>query len=595
MQLGAPDTDVAMVDAFELGAAAALASVASAAADPIPGQQRGWRRVPACPSTRPCSFDVSACAVCCVEAADSTRPHRDVAIKPDGHDTCVICSHQIAKTKQGRPHGAGRAHQSCIKALGRATAATSTVTPRTKRPYESLKPTQRWERRTKARAAVEKVLDDIGCPLSAITRPVPVTPTKVIHLSPAERHRTRSIRPFLLPSERSVRKRLLLYATTHATETGTFANGSYITDPLRYVSVLCAQATFLAVGGDCGGGHCKLGITFGMDGKQHFAALLVSDGGDQYEDLRALTVEGTTRFVGASACFTNIFQILQHLIDTQNAFLNGDWLFLNVVLGLKNANAKNPCPICIVSDASFLRSARYRLPADKHSLNPHQPALLIIASDRIVPTPLHVFLGISNRIIMKVFPGLFGEEPVLKAVRTIKTIHSAGCGGLSDLWDLNGQEITKWVKKERSSSLLAAVEATAEARSSHSILSSWLVKMHHSLLHAQEWTTADIDSWRATVTDIHQHWVAETGIAPFPKLHMLHHTVDFAERYRFLGRASEAQIESYHAMFNQLFHYNHRNMSSNTPERMRRSLARASTRNLRATVLFAKCQIEMQQ
>ena len=38
MQLGAPDTDVAMVDAFELGAAAALASVAVAAADSIPGQ-----------------------------------------------------------------------------------------------------------------------------------------------------------------------------------------------------------------------------------------------------------------------------------------------------------------------------------------------------------------------------------------------------------------------------------------------------------------------------------------------------------------------------------------------------------------------------
>src|ERR1700761_4985694 len=43
------------------------------------------------------------------------------------------------------------------------------------------------------------------------------------------------------------------------------------------------------------------------------------------------------------------------------------------------------------------------------------------------------------------------------------------------------------------------------------------------------------------------------GIDPFPKLHMLHHTVDFAERYRFLGRASEAQIESYHASFNKLF------------------------------------------
>ena len=41
MQLGAPDTDVAMADAFELGAATALASVAAAAADSISGQQRG--------------------------------------------------------------------------------------------------------------------------------------------------------------------------------------------------------------------------------------------------------------------------------------------------------------------------------------------------------------------------------------------------------------------------------------------------------------------------------------------------------------------------------------------------------------------------
>jgi hypothetical protein len=30
---------------------------------------------------------------------------------------------------------------------------------------------------------------------------------------------------------------------------------------------------------------------------------------------------------------------------------------------------------------------------------------------------------------------------------------------------------------------------------------------------------------------------------------MLHHAVDFAERHRFLGRASEAQIESFHAQF----------------------------------------------
>ena len=59
---------------------------------------------------------------------------------------------------------------------------------------------------------------------------------------------------------------------------------------------------------------------------------------------------------------------------------------------------------------------------------------------------------------------------------------------------------------------------------------------------------------------------------------MLHHSVDFAERHRFLGRASEAQIESFHAEFNTLFHRHHLNMASNTEERLRRSLADAALR-----------------
>jgi hypothetical protein len=113
---------------------------------------------------------------------------------------------------------------------------------------------------------------------------------------------------------------------------------------------------------------------------------------------------------------------------------------------------------------------------------------------------------------------------------------------------------------------------------SHSILSRWLQQLHRCLLHSNDWTAADIDAWRTAVRDIHQHWRAETSINAFPKLHMLHHSVDFAERHRFLGRASEAQIESFHAAFNALFHKQHRNQSNNTAERLRRSLADATLR-----------------
>lgn len=117
---------------------------------------------------------------------------------------------------------------------------------------------------------------------------------------------------------------------------------------------------------------------------------------------------------------------------------------------------------------------------------------------------------------------------------------------------------------------------TDATKASHSVLSRWLQQLRHSLLHSKDWTAADIDAWRSAVNDIHQHWQSEAHSKPFLKLHMLHHTIDFAERHRFLGRISEAQIESFHTSFNSLFHKQHRNQSGNTGERLRRSLADAT-------------------
>lgn len=226
------------------------------------------------------SFDVLLCAACNSIEEITTRNHRSSILKRDGHDCCVLCSHQIAKFKQGRPHEGGRAHDTCVRRLKRTVVATSCPSLRAKRPYQQLQHTQRWERRIKARAAVTTVLKEIDCPLEAIIPTATITPSEIVHLSTAERNRTRSIRKLLFASERTVRRALNLYAVSHATETVAFSDGAYMSDPLRYVSYLCGQSTFLAVGGDCGGGHCKLGVTYSHNGKQHFAALLVYDGGD---------------------------------------------------------------------------------------------------------------------------------------------------------------------------------------------------------------------------------------------------------------------------------------------------------------------------
>jgi hypothetical protein len=501
-------------------------------------------------------------------AFNAAVPHFGVA-NPDPHDRLVLFLHfsprgtPLHDTEEQRyPHG---------------VPAT-----RSKHPYDTLGPTQKWKRRKKLQDEVVAAVAKVGCPLEAIHQP-PIPPAaELIHVPTSVREQIRSVPCLHIPSEQTMIKCKQQLAITHATETATFAGGAYITNPLAYVSVLCAQPSLLAVGGDCGGGQTKIGITYSVGSVQHFAVLLVYEGGDSWLELQDCRAPGLTPFVGESAAFPHIWAVLQHLIDTRGAFLNGDWPFINAVLGLMAPSAMHPCPICIVSHKNYLHSSRYRMPADRHSIDHTHSPLLSIPPERIVPTPLHLFLGISNRIILDAYKELFGDAVVLEAVATIKTVHSVGCGGVSDLYDLNGPEISRFIKQKQSAGLLVKAAAAggnaASITASHSILSLWLQQLHSALLHSREWEPAEIDAWRSVVDDIWQHWQAETSIAPFPKLHMLHHAVEFAERHRFLGRVSEAQIESFHAQFNTLFHNHHRNQGGNTSERLRRSLADASLR-----------------
>ncbi len=466
--------------------------------------------------------------------------------------------------------------------VNRAIAVSRRPIPRSKRPYGTLLPTQKRERRKQALIAATQALKPLVCPLEAIQPVQKPKPADVIHLSTSTREQIRSVSRLHIPSEKLIIRWKKQLALSHATETGTFVGGAYITDPLAFVSILSAQSPFIAVGGDCGGEQTKIGITYLDSGVQRFACLLVYEGGDTWLELQDCRAINLTPFKGQSATFPHIWAVLQHLIATRQAFLNGDWCFLNAVLGLMSPSSTHPCPVCIVNKNNLLSTARYRKPEDEHSLDfTHRP-LLTIDPERIVPTPLHLFLGIGNRIVLDVLKELLGEDAVKATIGYVKSKHSVGCGGLSDLFDLNGAELSKFVKKNCSRIFLAAADASsplpASIHASHSILERWLKHLHHFLLHSHDFTAADLFVWRTAVEEIHLNWTKETSQNAFPKLHMLHHAVDFAERHRFLGRISEAQMESFHASFNALFHRQHRNMSKNTEERIRRSLADAALR-----------------
>jgi len=109
------------------------------------------------------------------------------------------------------------------------------------------------------------------------------------------------------------------------------------------------------------------------------------------------------------------------------------------------------------------------------------------------------------------------------------------------LFKLSRPEIRKYINQKRSflAAAASAGEVDAATRATHSIFSRWLENRHDHLLH-KEWMPKEIKEWRAAVDDILQHWCVEAGPDAFPQLHMLRHSLDFAERHRFLGRASEA-------------------------------------------------------
>jgi hypothetical protein len=196
--------------------------------------------------------------------------------------------------------------------------AVNTRTPvaRKKRPYDTLQSTQQYKRRKQLHAVITEASQQIDCPVDALHLQQRTTPEEVLHLTTAERERTRTISSLHIPCEQTIIKCKQLLATSHATETGTFANGAYITDPIRFVSVLCAQSPLLVVGGDTGDHLTKLGVTYLDEHQlQHFAALLVYKGKDDYDDLGTLMQPSLTPFTGDSAAFPHIFAVLQRFID----------------------------------------------------------------------------------------------------------------------------------------------------------------------------------------------------------------------------------------------------------------------------------------
>jgi hypothetical protein len=483
---------------------------------------------------------------------------------------------------------------------------------RTLKPLADAQETQRRERVQLLGDAAEA----LAIPRSYVQAPPRPAAADLFHKPNYQLQALRSDIP--LPAHSTIQQYRLQQAPLDGTETRTFVTQrdgadihvSYLTDPQLFILRHVAQSKWLAVGADRGGPATKIGITYERHGHMTYAPLVVSTGKDDWTGLSVLGHSPSPfQLTGSSTHFTSYLAVLQWVIDGLAAFLNGDWNGINAVLGLSTPAATWGCPICLAPCQDRLTLAPLRTPqqlqADlllmlggdavpwaNHSLV-NMP-LLKVPAERIVPLPLHIFLGLANLIILEVYPTMVGEETVRQHVAAVKGRHVEGMLGAESVFQLTGPELSRWVKQQRDEALARHADTLLRPRARVRFvlggqrqqqqplplttpaarirtLGSWLRLLHDQLLHRDQWTPADVDALEAVQQDIWKRWQSMTGRAPTPKVHMLRHTVDFARRFRVLGLLSEAQIEACHAPFNAAYNITHRNSSQNDAERLRRS------------------------
>jgi hypothetical protein len=235
-------------------------------------------------------------------------------------------------------------------------------------------------------------------------------------------------------------------------------------------------------------------------------------------------------------------------------------------------------------------TAPFRLHGNNHSRK--NPPLLRIDHWCIVPTPLHVFLGIANRLVDKGLTKKLGADAVAAIVSPTKTKHVPGNTGRSDFRGMNGRELTRFIKRAQHGHMsvdeaLTVADAALASSSDSAVVTmvDWMRRLRESLLVAG-WLDRDkLDALNTLHDDINKNWCKVTGDKFFPKLHMLRHCAEFAEKYHILGAVAESQIESYHAAFNLLLNRSHRNKAHQPHEAMRRALADASVRAVQPLLL----------
>ena len=199
--------------------------------------------------------------------------------------------------------------------------------------------------------------------------------------------------------------------------------------------------------------------------------------------------------------------------------------------------------------------------------------IFLFLYDRIVPLPLHIFLGLGNQLVQLVQDELEeGDDEVDFAVfvasckATPADIY--GAEKRSAAQTLNGGELKRIIHSPEFSDFIEHV-ADEEISVFLFVLLEALLQVSRFLLSPERLTRREVSDFTRLVIFIGDVWHRNNDVVK-PKVHMLSHCAEFARQHRGLGAYNESPIESSHHDVHLTFE-RHSNCGCNTPLKERRA------------------------
>jgi hypothetical protein len=202
--------------------------------------------------------------------------------------------------------------------------------------------------------------------------------------------------------------------------------------------------------------------------------------------------------------------------------------------------------------------------------------------NRIVPLPLHIFLGLGNQLVNLLEQALTDDDDLADLAIFLGTCKAtpSGIGGTtkrSAALTLNGGELKKIIQSPQFSVFIDNIDDEETKIYLHILLDS-LCSLLPFLLSPTPMSHQQLATFTELVIFIGEVWHRNNDIVK-PKIHMLFHCVDFAREQQGLGAYNESPIESSHHDVHLTFE-NHSNCGSKIVNKERKTLSDISQRRL---------------